>query len=48
MNISNQILVVDVNVIIHLEKVGLLDELINDKKCSNRAFKIIHNESYHK
>ncbi len=31
MNISNQILVVDVNVIIHLEKVGLLDELINDK-----------------
>lgn len=31
MNTSNQILVVDVNVIIHLEKVGLLDELINDK-----------------
>lgn len=31
MNTSNQILVVDVNVIIHLEKVKLLDELINDK-----------------
>ncbi len=31
MNTSNQILVVDVNVIIHLEKAGLLDELINDK-----------------
>ena len=31
MNISDQILVVDVNVIIHLEKVGLLDELISDK-----------------
>lgn len=31
MNTLNQILVIDVNVIIHLEKVGLLDELINDK-----------------
>ena len=31
MNTSNQILIVDVNVIIHLEKAGLLDELINDK-----------------
>lgn len=31
MNTSDQILVVDVNVIIHLEKVGLLDELISDK-----------------
>lgn len=31
MNTSNQILVIDVNVIIHLEKAGLLDELINDK-----------------
>lgn len=30
MNTLNQILVVDVNVIIHLEKVGLLDELISD------------------
>lgn len=31
MNTSDPILVVDVNVIIHLEKVGLLDELISDK-----------------
>lgn len=31
MNTSDQILVVDVNVIIHLEKVNLLEELINDK-----------------
>ena len=31
MSTSNQILVIDVNVIIHLEKAGLLDELINDK-----------------
>lgn len=31
MNTLDQILVVDVNVIIHLEKVGLLDELISDK-----------------
>lgn len=31
MNSSDQILIVDVNVIIHLEKVGLLDELIKDK-----------------
>ena len=31
MNTSDQILVVDVNVIIHLEKVGLLDELISDR-----------------
>lgn len=31
MSISERILVVDVNVIIFLEKVGLLDELVNDK-----------------
>ena len=31
MNSSDPILVVDVNVIIHLEKVDLLDELTNDK-----------------
>ncbi len=31
MNTSSYILVVDVNVIIHLEKVGLLEELVNDK-----------------
>ena len=31
MNTLDPILVVDVNVIIHLEKAGLLDELINDK-----------------
>lgn len=31
MSTLDQILVVDVNVIIHLEKVNLLDELINDK-----------------
>ena len=30
MSTSNQILVIDVNVIIHLEKAGLLDELISD------------------
>ena len=32
MNTSNQILVVDVNVIIHLQKVGLLDDLVSDKR----------------
>ena len=32
MNTLDQILVVDVNVIIHLEKVGLLDKLIEDSK----------------
>ena len=31
MSISNRILIVDVNVIIHLEKVGLLDKLIKDE-----------------
>ena len=32
MNTSNLILVTDVNVIIHLDKAGLLDELTNDKR----------------
>ena len=31
MSTSDLILIIDVNVIIHLEKAGLLDELINDK-----------------
>lgn len=31
MNISKEILVIDVNIIIHLEKVNLLDELARDK-----------------
>lgn len=31
MSTSDPILIIDVNVIIHLEKAGLLDELINDK-----------------
>lgn len=31
MNSLNQLLVIDVNIIIHLEKVNLLDELINDR-----------------
>ena len=33
MNFSNLIFVIDVNVIIHLEKVNLLDELTNDKNA---------------
>lgn len=32
MNTSNLILVIDVNVIIHLDKAGLLDELTKDKR----------------